>query len=99
MLPASSFERVTDMVWRLFTVLAALAAATASHAASAVNLDAEPRIIIVAEGSRTTEILLGGGESAQFCPDGCFVTLPDGSREVLIGTENIEIENGVAQFR
>ena len=45
-----------------------------AHAASAVNLDSEPRTLIVTEGGSKTELALGAGETVEFCPAGCFVT-------------------------
>lgn len=80
--------------------LAALAAVVnAAAAATAVNKDAEPRTIIVTEGGDRTELLLAAGETVEFCPSGCFVTLPNGDREALTGSETVEIVDGVARIR
>ena len=45
-----------------------------AHAASAVNLDSEPRTLIVTEGGSKTELAVAAGETVEFCPTGCFVT-------------------------
>ncbi len=71
----------------------------AGMAASAINLDSETRTITVAEGGSRSEISLGAGESAEFCPDGCFVTMPNGDREALTGAETIEISGGVGHVK
>lgn len=68
-------------------------------AASAINLDNETRTITVAEGGSRSEISLRAGESAEFCPDGCFVTMPNGDREALTGVETIEISGGVGHVK
>lgn len=80
--------------------LAALAAVVNSAmAATAVNKDSEPRTIIVTEGGDRTELLLAAGETVEFCSSGCFVTLPNGDREALTGSETVEIVDGVARIR
>ena len=73
--------------------------ATRPIAASAVNLDAEPRTLIVTEGGSKSELALAAGETVEFCPKGCFVTMPNGDREALTGTETIEISGGVARIK
>ncbi|MGE0499363.1 MAG: hypothetical protein AB7I79_08905 [Rhizobiaceae bacterium] len=70
-----------------------------SHAASAVNLDAEPHTLIVTEGGTRTELAVGAGETVDFCPSGCFVTMPNGDREALTGSEIIEISGGVGRVK
>jgi len=83
----------------LVMLASVMAGSGAAMAASAINSDAEPRTLIVTEGSTQSEVVLGAGETAQFCPDGCFVTMPNGDREALTGAETIEIQNGRARFR
>lgn len=85
---------------KFLLALAALVA-TSAHgmAASAVNLDSEPRTLIVTEGGDKSEIAIGAGETIQFCPSGCFVTMPNGDREALNGSETIEISGGVGKIR
>ena len=69
------------------------------HAASAVNKDAETRTLIVTEGGSKTELALAAGETVEFCPNGCFVTLPNGDLEALTGSETVEISGGVARIK
>lgn len=82
----------------LIAAVAVLLAGQA-HAASAVNLDNEPRTLIVTEGGSKAELALAGGETVEFCPSGCFVTLPNGDIEALTGVEIIEISGGVARIK
>lgn len=76
-----------------------LFAGGSAHAASAVNNDAEALTIVVTEGSTRSELALPAGETVEFCPNGCFVTMPNGDREVLTGSEVIEISGGKATIR
>lgn len=78
---------------------ALLAMSGTGMTASAVNLDSEPRTLIVTEGGSKSELALAAGETVEFCPSGCFVTMPNGDREVLTGTETIEISGGVGKVR
>ncbi|MET0940756.1 MAG: hypothetical protein ABWY13_05260 [Mesorhizobium sp.] len=80
-------------------IAALLAMSGAGMAASAVNKDAEPRTLIVTEGGSKTELALAAGETVEFCPAGCFVTMPNGDREALTGSETIEISGGVAKIK
>lgn len=75
------------------------ASAGSASAASAVNLDSEPRTLIVTEGGTRMELAIAGGETVEFCASGCFVTLPNGDLEALTGAETIEISGGVARIR
>lgn len=70
-----------------------------AQAASAVNMDSEPRTIVVTEGGTRAEIVVAPGETAQFCPNGCFVTMPDGDRAALSGAETIELRGGKGRVR
>lgn len=68
-------------------------------AASAINLDSEPRTLIVTEGGSKSELAIGAGDTVQFCSNGCFVTMPNGDIEALNGSETIEITGGVGRIR
>ncbi len=68
-------------------------------AASALNKDKETRTIVVTEGSSRTELPIAPGDSVEFCPSGCFVTMPNGDREALTGSETIEIVGGQAVIK
>ena len=87
-------------MWKSLVAAVALAAAIGSaHAASAVNKDAETRTLVVTEGGSKTDLALAGGETVEFCPNGCFVTLPNGDLEALTGSETVEISGGVARIK
>jgi hypothetical protein len=80
-------------------VVALLAMSGPALTATAVNLDSEPRTLIVTEGASKSELTIAGGETIDFCPTGCFVTMPNGDREALTGSETIEISGGVAKVK
>jgi hypothetical protein len=71
----------------------------AAHAASAVNLDSEPRTLIVTENGNKSELPIAAGETVEFCSSGCFVTMPNGDREALTGSETVEISGGVGKIK
>ena len=73
-------------------LIAAMATPATAAAATVTNLDDETHTLIVSEGGTQTEIVIGAGESIEICPQGCFVTMPNGDREVLTGAEKLEIE-------
>lgn len=79
--------------------IAALLATGSAMAASAVNRDSEPHTLVVTEGGSKSELALAGGETVEFCNSGCFVTLPNGDRQALTGSETIEISGGVATIK
>ena len=87
------------MLKTLVATLALLAAGASAQAASAVNLDNEPHTLVVTEGGSKSELAIGAGETVDFCPSGCFVTLPNGDLEALTGGETIEISGGVARIK
>lgn len=87
------------MLKSLIAVSILLSASGAAVAASAVNNDSDPRTLIVTEGSSKRELTLGPGETVEFCPNGCFVTMPNGDLEALTGAETIEISGGVARVK
>ena len=66
--------------------------AAPAAAATVTNLDDTAHTLIVTEGGEQVEVSIGAGESIQICPTGCFVTMPNGDREVLSGNERLEIE-------
>jgi hypothetical protein len=87
-------------MWKSLIAVAALfAASQVSFAATAVNNDKEPRTLIVTEGAGKSELSLAAGETVEFCPNGCFVTLPNGDLEALSGSETVTISNGVAKIK
>lgn len=76
-----------------------LASAAGASAASAINRDAEARTLLVTEGGSQQELVIAAGETVNFCPAGCFVTMPNGDREALTGAETIEISGGKGHIR
>ena len=87
------------MMKSVIAAAALLVLGTTAFGASAINRDAEPHTLIVTEGGNKTELVLGGGETVEFCQGGCFVTMPNGDREALTGSETIEISGGVARIK
>jgi hypothetical protein len=87
------------MLKNLVVMLALLAASASAEAASAVNLDSEPRTLVVTEGGSKAELSIGAGETVDFCASGCFVTMPNGDIEALTGGETVEISGGVARIK
>lgn len=84
---------------RIVLVLVLAAGAGPAAAASAVNLDNEPRTLVVTEGADRTDLVVGAGETVEFCPSGCFVTMPNGDREALTGGETVEISGGAGRVK
>jgi len=64
-----------------------------------VNRDSETRTLIVTEGGSKSELALAAGETVDFCPNGCFVTMPNGDLEALSGGETVEIVGGVGRVK
>ncbi|MHA6642023.1 hypothetical protein [Mesorhizobium sp. A623] len=85
---------------KFFHVASALLSSVAcANAASAVNNDTETHTLVVTEGGSRSELALAGGETVDFCPKGCFVTLPNGDLTPLTGSETVEISGGVAHIK
>jgi plastocyanin len=81
-------------------VLIALVAMTSfANAASVINRDADAQILMVTEGADKAELTVGPGETVEFCGGGCFVTMPNGDRQALTGSETVEISGGVAKIK
>ncbi|HRP77988.1 MAG TPA: hypothetical protein PL183_02680 [Aquamicrobium sp.] len=79
------------------TILAtclAMAVATPAFAATVINLDDTAHTLVVTEGGSQLDVPVGAGETVEICPSGCFVTLPNGDRAALTGTERLEIKDG-----
>jgi hypothetical protein len=87
------------MLKSVVVAVAFFAVGGTAFGASAVNLDSEPRTLIVTEGGSKSELSLAGGETVEFCSGGCFVTMPNGDREVLTGSETVEISGGVGRIK
>lgn len=63
-------------------------------AAEVTNNGAADIVVLVTEDGRRSEMMIAAGQKLSFCEAGCFVTLPNGDRHALIGTEIIEISDG-----
>jgi hypothetical protein len=90
---------MTEMKKILVTLASLLGLSGSAYSASVINLDAEARTIIVTEGGSQSELAVAAGQTVEFCPSGCFVTMPNGDREALTGTETVEISEGKGRIR
>ena len=70
-----------------------------AYAAKISNTDSTEQTIVVTEGASRREVVLAAGETLDFCPDGCFVTFPNGDREALTGDETLTIAGGKASLK
>jgi hypothetical protein len=80
-------------------LIAIIAMTSTAGAASVINRDAEAQTLIVTEGADKAELTVGAGETLEFCAGGCFVTMPNGDRQALTGSETVEITGGVATIK
>ena len=79
-------------VVRAITVLAvSVQIASPALAASLTNQDSEPRTLVVTENGVKSELVIGAGQTVSFCAAGCFITLPNGDRAALAGSESVEL--------
>ena len=67
-------------------------AGSPAFAATLTNADDKTHTIVVSEGGSQTEMSIGPGETIEICPSGCFVTMPNGDRQALTGSETLQIE-------
>lgn len=70
-----------------------------AHAATVTNKDGAAIMIVVTEGGQKTEVGIEPGKSVNVCGGGCFVTMPNGDRETLTGSETVEINGGKASIK
>ncbi|MGL4489644.1 MAG: hypothetical protein ACRCU5_09380 [Rhizobiaceae bacterium] len=82
-----------------FALVAVFALTGAASAASVLNTDSDPVTLIVTEGADKAEMTVGAGETVEFCSGGCFVTMPNGDRQALTGSETVEISGGAATIK
>lgn len=68
-------------------------------AASISNSGSSSIVLIVVENGNRVEVSLDAGGSDSICPAGCFVTLPNGDRLGLAGSESIDIKDGIATIK
>jgi len=84
------------MIFGLVLSVAMIGSATA---ASITNKDAQSQVLIVTEAGDKIEMVVEAGATVNFCPTGCFVTMPSGDRETLAGGETLDIVNGAAVIK
>lgn len=81
------------------SLVAVLAFVGGAQAASITNADQQVQELTVTEGGSQETLQLSPGDTVEFCPTGCFVTMPSGDREALTGTETIDIVGGKAVYK
>lgn len=74
------------------TAAALMTLPTLAMAATVTNTDDEAHTLVITEGGQQVEVEISAGDTIEICPTGCFVVMPNGDREVLTGTERLEIE-------
>lgn len=84
---------------KLVLTVAVVCLSLPAVAASVTNKDDVARTLIITEDGNKSELVLDPGETQPFCADGCFVTMPNGDREALTGSESIEISGGRAEYK
>ena len=80
-------------------ILALSASISGAGAATIINTDGQAYSLQVTEGGEQNEIGIQSGETISVCPAGCFVTMPNGDRETLSGSETVEIVGGKANIK
>ncbi|PWV99024.1 hypothetical protein DFR52_104315 [Hoeflea marina] len=83
----------------LIAIALILAPVSSALSATVINKDAQAQVLVVTEDGNTVNVAVDAGGQIEFCPNGCFVTMPSGDRETLSGSETIEIVNGSAVIR
>lgn len=91
--------RRTPMKTIILSLAMSIAMLGGAYAASVTNKDAQSQVLIVTEGGDKIEMVIEAGATVNFCPSGCFVTMPSGDRETFSGSESIDIVNGAAVIR
>lgn len=83
----------------IFGLVLSVAMIGSAAAASITNKDAQSQVLIVTEAGDKIEMVVEAGATVNFCPAGCFVTMPSGDRETLAGSETLDIVNGAAVIK
>jgi hypothetical protein len=87
-----------NQFFRVAGLALAVSVPSIATAATLTNLDNEAHTLTVTEGSTQNEVSIAAGETIEICANGCFLTLPNGDREVLAGPEKLEIQGGRARI-
>jgi hypothetical protein len=77
-------------------LLVALAGIGSAQAATLMNSGSDAVVVQVADADGRFDVSLDPGASEEVCPSGCFVTLPNGDRIGLGGSETVDIRDGSA---
>ncbi len=79
--------------------LALFLAAGSAGAATLNNVGNTPVVLQVAETNGRVDVSLEPGQSQEICPEGCFITLPNGDHVGLTGNETVDIQDSGATVR
>lgn len=79
-------------------LLLAVAMPFGALAATVTNSDDTTHTLVISEGGNQSSVTIAPGETIEVCPSGCFVTMPNGDREVLTGSEKLYIEASRSVF-
>ncbi|MFZ1814119.1 MAG: hypothetical protein WBO55_02300 [Rhizobiaceae bacterium] len=83
----------------IIATLAFAASVVGASAATIVNKDQQSYTLKITENGQQSEVGIAPGQSIDACSNGCFITLPNGDRETLSGSETVEITGGAAVIR
>ena len=76
-----------------------LAAGAEAGAATIVNNDSQPYQLKITKSGRQSEVGIAPGQLIDACASGCFLTMPNGDRETLSGSETVTIVGGKASIK
>lgn len=80
-------------------ILAISATSSVAGAATIINTDGQAYSLQITEGGAQSDVGIQAGETISACPSGCFITMPNGDRETLSGSETVEIVGGKAKIK
>jgi hypothetical protein len=83
----------------LILLIVGLAASDPAGAATIVNNDSQAYQLKITESGHQSEVGIAPGQSIEACASGCFLTLPNGDRETLSGSETVTIVGGKASIK
>jgi len=86
----------SNMIKMAGTAAVLLLSAGFAHAASLENKDGSTQTVTVTEDGVRNELAVATGEVINFCSGGCFITMPNGDRAALSGSETVQIVDGAA---
>lgn len=83
----------------LLVSLASLLSIGSAFAATVTNKDSSDIVLTIAENGNKVEMTVASGSTEEICPEGCFITMPNGDRLALTGNETVEISGGSANVK